>query len=792
MLPATIVCRYHPTAFKYESDSTTSMKLQHSLNMKNVNLYEPRNYPALIDTMMPFLKVHDILRLSTSSKKMHGAIKNYKGRIHTNNDNIISLMEHNCARCFKEAIQNCKSSLPEVFMMGCDKGVINRIHDINHVCKILFKNDANIKYPEGREKLANCTNPECNFIHTCVVYANKHKDSFKLLVFNLITKWFDVAHSETLEIICKVKERKIARNIDTEAINFIDDSIKIALPLWGMYGMVDAFIQKIKMLDDNNSNYPYLLSMIQKNYGTWEKNIVKSIFDKLVMDHIIFKEHIEFIIMLALDFGAKNNILKLITSDIDIEFKILLTPLAYSYGLSENLQFLDDTKEYNLLSINEATKNTTNSGSRTVFTSKIPVDELVQIIIDTDNNKIKKKLIFQTNDNHDFSTLTTKMRTIIESLLKKYEVVRYSGTKIIKHIINLKNLGLELKLLLVPWGYAHGITDFEFLDDTKELNLFSIQQADLLRDRYEAGPVYVSKLPIEELLEIIVNTENEHLKRELIMKIDDKCAIKKLDHLIAPIIDWLINNTSCNSNICSHVINLQNIKLKFKLLLIPTIYNYGKACRFEFLSKSKELNMFSVRESIKHERRNHYIYTNHLSNDDIFKLIIMAEKNNNIRKTLIQKINPTALECYNNNPNHESTMHDVTTHMLPKHYVHDNRVNIYEDNNVVCKYKLKIRKNKLCVDYVKKLLEIDVNCYYEIVDVISYVSRSIYHNRYQYGNTDYDLLEFITGHEKFREINPSNVIILLKNHNDHALICHDIINNHPFFAQFKEDNTFIL
>jgi hypothetical protein len=350
----------------------------------------------------------------------------------------------------------------------------------------------------------------------------------------------------------------------------------------------------------------------------------------------------------------------------------------------------------------------------------------------------------------------------------------------------------DMKLLLVSKSYDHKLSDkLGFLNETKELNMLSIKEAnEKLFSSVVDDSVYVDKLSVEEHLQAIVDTENLYVKTELLYKIkNENVDITNCKHLVKKIIDWIMDNGSYG-DIYENFLGLvysTNLNLDYKLLFVPAMYKYGKTSKLIFLGESKELNILSVKEAMK-ENRNKFIFVNHLTNKEIFPFILEAVNSNNSKlcRVLIQKIVCNNLQQYDTNykVKDNMTIYKQTQHMLPDHYVYNDDSYTDEDENVVCKYKLKIDDKVLIQDYVMLLLKIDPNCYCKIFDkFIDALYEKVGGRRDTSIIQSHDIAYFMVTHEKFNLVRPSRVIALLRLYSGYN-ISDTIIKTHKFFEQF--------
>lgn len=214
------------------------------------------------------------------------------------------------------------------------------------------------------------------------------------------------------------------------------------------------------------------------------------------------------------------------------------------------------------------------------------------------------------------------------------ELVRECGNAtLMRDIGNSSQISMEHKLKLVKKAYQLNISShFTFLDVTQQWNILSINEA----IENGGGTLYTSNLTLEQILSFIVSTDNPDIKEELIYLIKNEPYLSGIHkNNLELIAKWSADNDKIKC--INHLINLQYLDINIKKILISKIYEKNIEANIKFLNDNEELNILSIEQADKYRspeqeirlgncsflkcHDGHYIYTNKLSLDTLFKLI---------------------------------------------------------------------------------------------------------------------------------------------------------------------------
>ncbi len=646
-----------------KKDNKISILPSANLTFGDINIYYPINYPAIIDALLPFLELHDILKLLMLSKCIQFAILNiYKDNGFVIKNTIVNAMKHNCSNCVENMAKYGDVINLEAFMVGCEYNSLKSMEKLNDSYTFQFlENEITYNIPGSNtfitywEYIMDDENVIGfnNFARKCVELSFNHTPDETIKLLEYITKYFRINNIETLILICKLQNEKIIENIvkHIDVFNVDISIVKFILPYLCEYNICDSVEYCISILNSDD-NYEYLGEIIKNNVDNYKPEIILLLLKGIINGCDDFGEDNVFIIKLVNQFADKQ-LLKQTLKDtiIDDNLKMSLVSKAYEFNLSKYLPFLKNTKESNIISINEITKN-------------------------------------------------------------------------------------------------------------------------------ENNVVYTNHLSSFELLNFIVNTDNVKIKTQLILSIDDEYDILKHDDSMLIIVDFAINNY--NETLLKHLMNLNNLNINFKVMLIPIVYENGINVDVSFLDETEEFNILSINEAIKYSDTR--VYTSKLSFETILKFIVNS--NGNARESLLKQLNikTNEIEKYNTNIiNIKSNVCIVNKNILPKHYKYIDDVYKYEDNEVYYNCKFKMSKKVIHLNYTKLLLEMDDSCYHEIFDMIMILLDTGKHYFLKNGK---ETIRYLVQQQKFNGINISNVIKLLKYYCDDSKLLDDIITKRYFFRQF--------
>jgi hypothetical protein len=414
----------HLNVEKYKYALTKS-----EVSSSEVNVYFPINFPELLRVLLPYLKYHDVFKLLRLCKGINlayfGELREVHGSIE---ENVLNAMEHNCTHCVENLVLTNNSQLFDVFKIGCKYGYVESIN-------ILSVKFSNIKrYDVDNKKKELFTNEL--FVNECVRYAFAHDISITVLLLGCITKYFKIENVDILNMICQLENEHIIKNICNLGIS--NEVSKVMLPFAWKYNIVNLITECLDIFTYDND---YLVELIKNNVDSDNTHIITLLLGKLFKsqtlnglqlkenDIVIFKQLADKII-------DKSVLLKIINNDSDNRDIIYN---AYKLGVSQSLYFLNDTKELNMLSIQEAIKY--NGGA--VFTGCLTTRELVNLIIGTTNVNVRTQLISKLSNYDTFCDLENEMKIIIGW------VIMDNNPKIIEHLFELKNLDVKLKGLFL-------------------------------------------------------------------------------------------------------------------------------------------------------------------------------------------------------------------------------------------------------------------------------------------------------------------------------------------------------
>lgn len=342
--------------------------------------------------------------------------------------------------------------------------------------------------------------------------------------------------------------------------------------------------------------------------------------------------------------------------------------------------------------------------------------------------------------------------------------------------------------------------------------------------------IYSELIPMKDLLQTIIDTDNAIIKSKLILYIDTNCDLSKFTQQILEIIIWVVNYEGHKYPITNKLMHLKFLDEKLKILLSPTEYIYHDESILEFLDDSEKLNEISIKMAMTIKNWP-VVYCSHLNNDKLFEYIDSAIKNNkyNIALVLILHINindckhsDTSLKIFKE----VDTIYSQVQNIRPPHYVYDESSYAYKDSKVICKYKLKVldidRTKLFKLDYIQSLLQNNPHHYCEIFEKIisgrdqqlreyewdrtKYFNRDDREKLYSYSlfkraginiYTDEsrcrkmlcehnlekldELIIFMINHKNFSQMKLVHIIFLLNSYISSLRICYAIIKNYNFF-----------
>jgi hypothetical protein len=483
-----------------------------NINCDNVNIYDPINYPALFDSLLPYLEIHDLLKLINVSKRMQLTISKLYKECNIKNS-LIDAIKYDCVKCTEDMFYYfpCNNMSPQTYLTAIKYKSLKCLHIMKHglwsINRYLGKY---IPPTEILDTLENANIEDC-FIHEIIIEASKHDNDTRTILFEYITKHINIGHLKSISIICQNPSQKMFKNmikyIDYDNYMFSSEYMVLMLHRMCLFNMVDDVIHNIKSLTQNN--YPFLIDLLKKNYKNYDYRIV-DIFIQYLIFLSIAKDDIPFIIDLVDYVDSEHMTLEILTSNVDDAIKMSCVRSAYKFNLSEYVARINETRELDILSIQQAT----NYGDGEVYINKLSTGEHLQFIIDAENLNVKERLIYKISDNHKISCWDMeKMKTIIKWVITNDNKIA------MEHFINLKSLDDTLKCMLVPKVYEYDIyADLTFLSKTEEFNILSIKQA----IKYNRTYFYGNMLSIQRLLKLVEDTSNTEFKELLLSEINMK------------------------------------------------------------------------------------------------------------------------------------------------------------------------------------------------------------------------------------------------------------------------------
>lgn len=442
------------------------------------------------------LGIHDILKLTMVCKSLAKYLCE-------NNIEISFNLEHFLCDSFKN---NCKS---------CTYGLLHN----NYFAQLA---NFSSKQRESALFLATCRELDLNesmkyykfsnldidtdYMTKCLTYASKRDDENKKKLLFHISNFPLKNNIQALKIFSDNFDEEIIENLVGNIRGpFSDDEMRIILPLYLKIGIVDIyhntqyrirygniyFNGSTHELKRTNENYLFLLNLIINNIGNYSNGII------IELIHILFSsQNIDETTILPiykyistytdLDF---NLVKKMLSATTNINLKLYLVPLAYKTFLSDELNFLNDTKELNILSINNCV-----NGSGKIYVDKLSEDELIQICINTKKECVRENIL----EHIKVTAYNPKIRYLIN-----WAIVN-DCINCVTHFIHSDYVDIDLKISLVPYMYAKKSSEtcnLSFLDSNAKFNELSIREA--LKNRKETGFIYYSHLDNDTIFKLL-------------------------------------------------------------------------------------------------------------------------------------------------------------------------------------------------------------------------------------------------------------------------------------------------
>jgi hypothetical protein len=607
------------------------------------------------------------------------------------------------------------------------------------------------------------------FVHYCVLYAIKHDFSLATLLLEYLTKHFNIYHGSTLKEIIVYRNKTIFNNI-MRKINVPTD-IPIGCDESLLYLLCEYSGDKFYIIRSTNVGYEYFMKLIGDNLKTYTPDIIRQLLVMFVKAHSIKDENINTIYEWIMMFENSRLISDIILNKANPKLNILLVPKAYEYNLK--LDFLKESKELNMLSIEQAIKNNT---TKQIYTDKLSNEGIANKIHTINNIDIQKHLLLKING---YGYSYDRISNDVAKQLIDW-VMEINDLDCTSHLIKCKVIDDEMKIPLLPKAYEYNMIDYMegVFKCTKELNVLTIEKA--IKNNNTKN-IYTNKLSNDEIAKFVIGTENVEIKKYLVLKIIGdgygKCKDIMNDDMAKQLIEWTIQID--DKDCIRYLIVTNSINNNIKIPLIPKAYEYINTIYHisELLKSTKELNIMSIEQSIKYGKRE--VYIDKLTIQEVLNYIVNT--NGIVRKDLIFKLyykEGIYDELDDKNYIQKTGMtYIVKQDRLPKHYKFNDEAKQWKDKKIVFNCKVKINKKIKDVNYTKLLLDVDPDCYHDIIEEIAI---GYAHMR------AYETIMFLIDHPKFNEVKPSIVVKLLCRQCDEEQIVVNIIKNHNFFRQFDK------
>ncbi len=205
------------------------------------------------------------------------------------------------------------------------------------------------------------------------------------------------------------------------------------------YYNLDHNKEENKLSIELSSKYTlYTPRTIYTSFLTVEEmiNQLLSISNKYVqyelIRHISNIVQIDDVIIPLINWIEENEVKEglLLMDKINEKLKLKLVPLAYKHNESEQLTFLKNSKEYNLLSVQEADKHYMNNY---IYVNHLNNEDLLKLLVTVQNKYIKKILIYHIKP--------YLIKTIYKNETKNrstYQLTRYNDGEIVELYYQLK------------------------------------------------------------------------------------------------------------------------------------------------------------------------------------------------------------------------------------------------------------------------------------------------------------------------------------------------------------------
>lgn len=459
---------HHPI-FKIEN---SHLILDNSADMdySMVNQYEPINLPSIVSAIISYVDVHDLLKLVMLSKSFRLTIKKEEFKIQSSVENILkNAADHQCLKCVK--LLYTIDHVDILFLSCCQTGN----PDIYNIVKLHFQ--IIIHYDPIT-------------LHQCIKGLLKIEPTMGKKLFKEISH-ISIKNIETLLLIVKTNDEYYIKKV-CQVISLTSESFKILLPYFCQYDLKYKLALNIDLI---NNELDYLYELMQNKYTDY---VMVTLFNKLLLENYDFKD-----IVYWTNLYCNQPILELVLTNYNDQDLTPLIPKAYQFDLQCYFS-LDHNKAENLLSIELSSKYTLYN-PRTIYTSYLSVEEMIDQLLLVSNKYVKYELITHIAKKIDQST---DIIALIDWI---------ANNEVKEGLVLMDKISDDLKFKLVSLAYKHNQSEsLTFLKNSKKYNLLSVQEAD---KHYTNNYIYVNRLNNEDLLKLLVKVQNKFIKKILIYHI---------------------------------------------------------------------------------------------------------------------------------------------------------------------------------------------------------------------------------------------------------------------------------
>lgn len=592
----------------YHVESVHNIKYK-NLQIVNIikttdDVYHPLNYPAIVDTLTNYLNIHGLLLLSSVSNKFRTCLYNKFSFIFNKpkESHVVDMIEHQCFKCYMyfSFIDYKNEQVMAIFSLNNNKACqFMKIYllrsnfknlspeTVNYCVKMVIKNNVDFNHPIV-EHLGS------------IIRINKITD------FNVLKNLISLLTIEKVNYAIERDLLLMYNNLDKELFF-------ILLPLY----CKRDFAHLLESKYFNEEHISLILNLISK-YDTFS---IRNTLIDILLDIIDNPSSTQLNIILPIInqhysiYNRQNLFNKISFNNLSNEQKLMLSKF---YDNTCDLSFLDETPEYNLISL---------SLSHVNYTSKLSQTQILKHLVKIDNLNFINDQLLKLNQ------LNVKdlkyLNTISVKKMRKSTIL---------HLLTL-TIDEELKMKLIEKAYEHGYSnELKFLDMNKRYNKLSLKFASY---NY-TGYVYVSHLSFEEKLKYIKKYENAYHVVKILVYHLKKYDISKLTPYKNESVIFESNTINDDDVITNKYYKLLSGKKidYYKWLYDIKMINYKQFVYYSFSDIQK--NMFSeytIKKDYKKEII-HYIVTQPEFPTLDFQLVLYLLKyyvsDDNIVKELIK------------------------------------------------------------------------------------------------------------------------------------------------------------